>query len=268
MVSEHDITEFLPVGNDKGELIKAMKAYNGNGESEELTENEAEQPPQRKKKTNRTVCETMMQNEMITNEDIDVPSLPPPLSLPCLMVNNNSSIGTINVSTTTAPIVSTYRTVAPVTSTFRTVPPVTSTFRTVPPVTSTFRTVPPVASTFRTVPPVTSTFRTVPPVTSTFRTVAPVTSAYRTVGPVTSSINLVASEYGVLSSGYGTSSENTEEMYYGTKTFASNNIYNSFIGPSYFTDSLPNNFHEPNNKDITMVQPVTICQFSHLLLWK
>ena len=82
-----------------------------------------------------------MQNEMITNEDIDVPPLPPPLSLPCLMVNNNSSIGTINASTTTAPIhvVSTYRTVAPVTSTFRTVPPVTSTFRTVPPVTSTFR---------------------------------------------------------------------------------------------------------------------------------
>ena len=49
-------------------------------------------------------------------------------------------------------------------------------------------------------------------------------------------------------------------------------IYNFAIGISYFTDPLPNHFHEPAIMDITMVQPVMICQFSHLSLeiksWK
>ena len=49
----------------------------------------------------------MLQNEMTTNEDIDVSPLPPQLLMPCLMVKNNSSTS-INASTTTAQIVSTY----------------------------------------------------------------------------------------------------------------------------------------------------------------
>ena len=56
-------------------------------------------------------------------------------------------------------------------------------------------------------------------------------------------------------------------MYYGIKLLHLYNIYNSFIGLSYFTDSLPNNFHEPKNYgqyygptsyDLSVRQPFTM----------
>ena len=87
-----DVFEFLTTGNDKESSIKIMNAYTGHEEPEEPLQSGYKKPEQpagarRKKKTKRTASKSIMQNEMVADDDIEVPPLPPPLSLPCLVVN-------------------------------------------------------------------------------------------------------------------------------------------------------------------------------------